>query len=128
MKILTFLDKWRSRSILAVWSPKGSVGGIGEKRRFLLLEVLVRKWRDGRVGRNFFYFFRLLRALAGIRVAWFVEIRRLIGSLVPHKDVLFSVRKDVTKCTTQTTTKFPAECVMLQSQPDVESRQTKLPG
>ena len=26
----------------------------------------------------FFIFFRLLRALAGIRVAWFVEIRRLV--------------------------------------------------
>ena len=77
---------------------------------------------------NFFLFFRLLRALAGIRVAWFVEIRRLVGSLVPYKDMLFSVRKHAAKCTTRTTTKYPAECLMLQSQPDVESRRTKLPG
>ncbi len=128
MKILTFLDKWRSRSILAVGSPRTDVGGIGEKSRFLLLEVLVRKWRDGRVERTFFYFFRLLRALSGIRVAWFVEIWRLVGSLVPHKDMLFSVRKHAAKCTTWTTTKCPAEYLILQGQPDVESRRTKLPG
>ena len=41
------MDKWRSRSILAVGSPRTDIGGIGEKRRFLVIEVLVRKWRDG---------------------------------------------------------------------------------
>ena len=127
MKIWTsVLDKWRSRSILAVGSPR--TGCIGEKRRFLLLEVLVRKWRDGHVGRTFFYFFRLLRALAGIRVAQFIKIRRLVGCLVPHKDMIFSVRKHVTKCTTPTTTKCLDEYFMLQGQPDVESRRTNLPG
>ena len=122
------MKKWRSRSILAVGSPRTDISGIGEKRRFLLLEVLVRKWRDGLVGRTFFYFFRLLRALAGIRIAWFVEIRRLVGSLVPHKDMVFSVRKHAVKCTTRTTSKCPAEYLILQVQPDVESRRTKLPG
>ena len=77
---------------------------------------------------NFFYFFRLLRALAGIRVAWFVEIRRLVGSLVLAKDMLFSVSKHVKKSATRTTTKCSAEYLILQGQPDVESRRTKLPG
>ena len=77
---------------------------------------------------NFFYFFRFFRALAGIRVAWFVEIRRLVDSVARDKDVLFSVRKHAVKCATPTTTKCPAEYLILQGQPDVESRQTKLPA
>ena len=68
-------------------SPKTAMSRFEEKRRFSCLEVLVRKWRDGHLGRTFFYFFRLLRALAGIRVPWFVEIRGLVGSLVPEKDM-----------------------------------------
>ena len=33
------------------------------------------------VGRNSFYFFRLLLVFASIRVTWFVPTRRLVGSL-----------------------------------------------
>ena len=120
-KISTKFFIWAYASHLARGSPKTPISGFGEKRLFPLLEVLVRKCRDGRVGRTFFYFFRLLRALAGIRVAWFVEIRCLVGSLVPHKDMLFSVRKHVTKCTTPTTTKCLAEYLIIQSQQEVES-------
>ena len=86
-KISTKFFIWAYASLLARGSPKTPMSGFGEKRRFPLLEVLVRKWRDERVAGTFFYFFRLLLALAGIRVARFVGIRRLVGSLVPHEDV-----------------------------------------
>ena len=48
----------------------------------------------------FFIFFRLLRALAGIRVAWFVEIRRVLAPLVPDMDLFLQVSQHGTKCTT----------------------------
>ena len=88
MKILTFLSKWESRSILAVGSPKTTIRSIEEIPEFTCIGDLARKWQDGLVGRFFFYFFRLLRGLLGICVSWFGQIRRRVDS-VGSPEVLF---------------------------------------
>ena len=78
---------WPYASHVARGSPKTAISPFEEKRRFPCLGVLVRKCGDGCVGWTFFYFFRLLLALAGIRVTWFVEIRSLVVSVVLAKNL-----------------------------------------
>ena len=98
------------------------------KTLFRASKTIVRKWRDWHVGRTFFYFFRLLQAFASIRVAWFVRIRCPVGPLVVKTAVIIQVNQHGTKCAVKVTYRLSATLLVVESQPDSESEQTKLLG
>ena len=88
----------------------------------------MRKWRDEKFGRVFFYFFRLSQALAHSRVTWFVEFRCVGGPLVVKKAVIIQGNQHATKCAVKVTCRLSTTLLVAGGRPHTGTRRTKLPG